>query len=350
MNSIFASGRNRRLGCSPAYPGPDSNRISGSLKRDMTCSPTFRESYPVELRTRKIAQGQGLEPHEDPGTGPKYTVWLQGKEVMNYDPHRLNRKVGRHQLHGNRNMGIDYKGIVLKELSSPFRRFPREGLNCMTRFRLALDREFENFDGCPAFPQSKTCLENLSPPKHQPDLSWKPPGLDRGGKVAEFLEDMANSAGIEVRRQAVLPGRKNAIARISPLGKTKHRVKDSHLDAVPAPEKDFTPRIKQGKMHGRELMIPKDRSPPFSPLLDLAEKAAGRRKRKSCLSVWWTRSLKPFSHACPKRSQGRFGSCGRTHRVASRHRPQGKLVAPTEKKGNRPTDQPCNTVGTQSKR
>ena len=49
--------------------------------------------------------------------GPKYTVWLQGKEVMSYESSSAKPEgpIGI-QLHGNRNMVIDYKSIVLKEL------------------------------------------------------------------------------------------------------------------------------------------------------------------------------------------------------------------------------------------
>jgi hypothetical protein len=49
--------------------------------------------------------------------GPKYTVWLQGKEVMNYESPSAKAEgpIGI-QLHGSRNMGIDYKNILLKGL------------------------------------------------------------------------------------------------------------------------------------------------------------------------------------------------------------------------------------------
>ena len=47
----------------------------------------------------------------------KYTVWLQGEEVMNYESASAIVKgpIGI-QLHGNRNMGIDYRNMKVAEL------------------------------------------------------------------------------------------------------------------------------------------------------------------------------------------------------------------------------------------
>ena len=93
--------------------------ISGSLKRDMTCSPYIPgKGYPVEAKSvAKLLKAKDWNHMKIRAIGPKYTVWLQGKEVMNYESSSAKPEgpVGI-QLHGNRNMGIDYKGIVLKEL------------------------------------------------------------------------------------------------------------------------------------------------------------------------------------------------------------------------------------------
>ena len=142
--------------------------------------------------------------------------------------------------------------------------------------------------------------ELVARPSINPTFLENRPDLTGEERVAEFLEDMANSAGIEVRRQAVLPGRKNLIARISPPGKAKHRVMlTPHLDVVPAPEKDFTPKIKQGKMHGRGTCDTKGSVAAFfTAFWNSPEKAADPEKRKFCLSVWWTRSLVKPVHAC----------------------------------------------------
>ncbi len=93
--------------------------ISGSLKRDMTCSPYIPgKGYPVEAKdVAKLLKAKDWNHMKIRAIGHKYTVWLQGKEVMNYESSSAKPEgpVGI-QLHGNRNMGIDYKDIVLKEL------------------------------------------------------------------------------------------------------------------------------------------------------------------------------------------------------------------------------------------
>ena len=92
--------------------------ISGSLKRDMTCSPYIPgEGYPVEAK--KIAQllkKNDWNQMRIRAIGSKYTVWLQGKKVMNYQSTTAKKKgpIGI-QLHGNRSMAIDFKNIQIEE-------------------------------------------------------------------------------------------------------------------------------------------------------------------------------------------------------------------------------------------
>ena len=85
----------------------------------MTCSP-YIPGKAIRSRPRtsaKLLKAKDWNHMKIRAIGPKYTVWLQGKEVMNYESSSAKPEgpVGI-QLHGNRNMGIDYKGIVLKEL------------------------------------------------------------------------------------------------------------------------------------------------------------------------------------------------------------------------------------------
>ena len=49
--------------------------------------------------------------------GQNYTVWLQEEEVLKYKSSSAKEKgpIGI-QLHGSRNMKIDFKGILVKEL------------------------------------------------------------------------------------------------------------------------------------------------------------------------------------------------------------------------------------------
>ena len=93
--------------------------ISGSLKRDMTCSPYIPgKGYPVEAKNiKKLLKPNGWNQMRIRAIGQNYTVWLQGEEVMKYKSSSAKEKgpIGI-QLHGNRNMKIDFKGILVKEL------------------------------------------------------------------------------------------------------------------------------------------------------------------------------------------------------------------------------------------
>ena len=93
--------------------------ISGSLKRDMTCSPYIPgKGYPVEAKNiKKLLKAKDWNTMRIRAVGKKYTVWLQGEEVMNYESSSAIEEgpIGI-QLHGNRNMGIDYRNIKVAEL------------------------------------------------------------------------------------------------------------------------------------------------------------------------------------------------------------------------------------------
>src|SRR5882762_8044635 len=71
-------------------------------------------------------------------------------------------------------------------------------------------------------------------------------------RVADFLAATAAKAGLEVEFQPVFPKRANLLARFSPKGKVRRRVLLApHLDTVNAPEAQFTPREKNGRLFGR---------------------------------------------------------------------------------------------------
>lgn len=93
--------------------------ISGSLKRDMTCSPYIPgKGYPVEAKNiKKLLKAKDWNTMRIRAVGKKYTVWLQGEEVMNYESSSAIEEgpIGI-QLHGNRSMGIDYRNIKVTEL------------------------------------------------------------------------------------------------------------------------------------------------------------------------------------------------------------------------------------------
>jgi hypothetical protein len=93
--------------------------ISGSLKRDMTCSPYIPgKGYPVEAKdVATLLKPKGWNKMKIRAVGPKYTTWLQGKEVMNYESGSAKKEgpIGI-QLHRNRNMKIDFRNMTVKEL------------------------------------------------------------------------------------------------------------------------------------------------------------------------------------------------------------------------------------------
>jgi hypothetical protein len=93
--------------------------ISGSLKRDMSCSPYIPgKGYPVEAKNiKKLLKGKDWNTMRIQAVGKEYTVWLQGKKVMTYnsDSAIAEGPLGI-QLHGSRNMAIDYRKLKLAEL------------------------------------------------------------------------------------------------------------------------------------------------------------------------------------------------------------------------------------------
>ena len=70
--------------------------------------------------------------------------------------------------------------------------------------------------------------------------------------VAQCLIDRARPLGLDISRQAVLPGRKNLIVRLKPAGKIQRRILLApHLDVVPAEDRQFRPVIKNNRLHAR---------------------------------------------------------------------------------------------------
>jgi len=93
--------------------------ISGSLKRDMTCSPYIPgKGYPVEASNiTKLLKPKDWNTMRIQAIGKEYTVWLQGEKVMTYksDSAIPEGPIGI-QLHGNRNMSIDYRKLSILQL------------------------------------------------------------------------------------------------------------------------------------------------------------------------------------------------------------------------------------------
>ena len=95
--------------------------ISGSLKRDMTASPYIPgKGYPVEALKgdkAKLLKPKDWNHLKIKAVGPKYTSWLNGEKVMEYESPTAKDKgpIGI-QLHGGKVMEIDFRNIRAVEL------------------------------------------------------------------------------------------------------------------------------------------------------------------------------------------------------------------------------------------
>ena len=93
--------------------------ISGSLKRDMTGSPYIPgKGYPVEAEgVAELLKADDWNSMRIEAVGKKYTVWLNGKQVMTYESDSAIEEgaIGL-QLHGKRDMSVTYRAIKLAEL------------------------------------------------------------------------------------------------------------------------------------------------------------------------------------------------------------------------------------------
>ena len=93
--------------------------ISGSLKRDMTASPYIPgKGYPVEAEgVKELLKLEDWNTLKVEARGGTYTSWLNGKQVMTYTSEGAVEKgpIGL-QLHGNRDMAIDFRNLRAAEL------------------------------------------------------------------------------------------------------------------------------------------------------------------------------------------------------------------------------------------
>ena len=93
--------------------------ISGSLKRDMTGSPYISgKGYPVEATgVKELLKMTDWNIMRIEVSGMEYACWLKGKKVMTYTPDTgLPKDPIGLQMHGDRDMAIDYRNINLAEL------------------------------------------------------------------------------------------------------------------------------------------------------------------------------------------------------------------------------------------
>ena len=93
--------------------------ISGSLKRDMTASPYIPgKGYPVEAEgVKELLKADDWNQMRIEVRGTEYVCWLNGKRVMTSKSETGKAKgpIGL-QLHGKRDMAIDYRNLKVAEL------------------------------------------------------------------------------------------------------------------------------------------------------------------------------------------------------------------------------------------
>ena len=78
----------------------------------------LRRGYPVEeKKIQNLLKSKGGKRRKIREVGPKYTVWLQGQEVMYYESGSAKKEgpVGI-QLYGNRSMKIDFRNLSINEI------------------------------------------------------------------------------------------------------------------------------------------------------------------------------------------------------------------------------------------
>ncbi|MBU63190.1 MAG: peptidase [Opitutae bacterium] len=99
---------------------------------------------------------------------------------------------------------------------------------------------------------AKLLRDLVALPSINPAFLPNEPELTGEERVASYLIDHARKQGLEISRQNVLPERKNLFVRLKPSRKVKRRIiLAPHLDVVPAEDKQFTPNVKNGRLHGR---------------------------------------------------------------------------------------------------
>ena len=93
--------------------------ISGSLKRDMTCSPYIpKKGYPKEAEgVKELLKPKNWNTLKVKAVGNVYTIWLNGKQVNEYESKTAIEEgpVGL-QLHAKREMQISFRNIKLAEI------------------------------------------------------------------------------------------------------------------------------------------------------------------------------------------------------------------------------------------
>ena len=92
---------------------------SGSLKRDMTALPYIPgKGYPIQVETaQEVFDVEDWNMIKLQVIGNTYTTWLNGTEIMTYESETIvpEGPIGI-QVHSKREMSVDFRNILAKEL------------------------------------------------------------------------------------------------------------------------------------------------------------------------------------------------------------------------------------------
>ena len=92
--------------------------VSRSLKKDMTCSVYARGKYPGQAQgIDKLLKRNDWNTIRIKAQGPKYTVWLNGEQVLEYeDPAFPEAAPIGLQIHAGVKMKVEFRNMKVKEL------------------------------------------------------------------------------------------------------------------------------------------------------------------------------------------------------------------------------------------
>jgi acetylornithine deacetylase len=101
-------------------------------------------------------------------------------------------------------------------------------------------------------------------------------------QIANYIERWADDLGLEVRRQPVLPGRNNVIARLQRHQDAPTLLFEAHMDTVgvtPGTAGSFEPNIRDGRMYGRGTC---DTKGSMAAMMVAIEQLAALRDQLDC--------------------------------------------------------------------
>ena len=161
--------------------------------------------------------------------------------------------------------------------------------------------------------------------------------------VAEYLSVLAKKHGLDVSRQAVLPGRRNLLVRLKPSGKVKKRILLApHMDVVPADDSQFKPSISNGRLYGRGACDTKGCIAAYFHALCQIAKYKQRLQHTEIifLGLIDEEHLQSGSRAYARNGQGRPCYCWGTYKATDHNCAQGGTFGGNSRwSGRRPTEQ-----------